>query len=152
MSKDLVRDQRGAALAEFVIAIVPFLMLFFCTAQYSVVAVGKILTKHAAFHAARAAIVTCTDPTGATGMADATNAANVAYGPVLKLGQPSVAVTGGACDETNQAMMTVQVTMPLKCGVPLGNLFVCGGTTKTLTASASMPNQGTYANKIWGGQ
>jgi hypothetical protein len=47
-------------------------------------------------------------------------------------------------------MLTVTVTMLMKCSVPLGDMLVCGGATKTLTASASMPpNQGTYANKVW---
>lgn len=144
--------ERGAALVEFVIAVVPFLMLFFVTAQYSVLAVGKILTKHSAFLAARAAIVTCTEPGGGGGMGEVDNAAALAFGPALKLGRPTTAITAGACEETSQAMMTVTVTMPMKCSVPLGNLFVCGGATKTLTASASMPSQGTYANKVWGGK
>lgn len=151
VEKNLLEDKRGAVLAEFVIAVVPFLMLFFCTAQYSVVAVGKILTKHAAFLGARAAIVTCSDP-GGGGMNDVQSAVKTALGPVTKLGTPSAAVTGGSCDKTNQAMLTITVTMPMQCNVPMGNLFVCGGSTKTLKASASMPNQGTYANEIWGGK
>ena len=150
-AKNLLEDKRGAVLAEFVIAVVPFLMIFFCTAQYSVVAVSKILTKHAAFLGARAAIVSCGDPAGG-GMGDVQGAVKTAMGPATKLGSPSAAVIGGACDKTNQAMLTIEVTMPLKCNVPMGNLFVCGGATKTLKASASMPNQGTYANEIWGGK
>lgn len=148
-----MRGVRGATSAEFVIVFVPFLMLFFATAQYSVLAVEKILTKHSAFLAVRAAIVACTEPgAGDDAMKDIDNAAAVAFGPALKLGRPSAKVTAGACDQTNQDLMTVTVSVKVKCSVPMGGLLVCGGPTKTLTASASMPNQGTYANAIWGGQ
>lgn len=144
---------RGAALAEFVVAIMPILMLIFCTAQYSVLAVAKIVTKHAAYVGARAAIVACTEPgASANGLGEVQNAVMVAYGPVLKLGKPTASITAGACSETSQSLLTVTVSAPLRCGVPLGGLLVCGGPTKTLTASATLPSQGTYANKVWGGK
>lgn len=145
------RGVRGAVLAEFVIAVLPFLMLSFVIAQFSVLAVGRILTKHAAYLGARAAIVTCTEPgKAADGMAELDKAVTFAFGPATKLGKPKASITQGKCDETNQEMLTVTVETTFKCNVPMGNMLLCGGTTKTLKASSTLPNQGTFANKIWG--
>ncbi len=49
--------QSGAAMAEFVIVIIPFLLMLFALMQLSLAALARVLVAYAAFCAARAAIV-----------------------------------------------------------------------------------------------
>ena len=53
----LLLDDRGAVATEFVIIIIPFLLLLFGIMQLALASVARILVGHAAFTAARAAIV-----------------------------------------------------------------------------------------------
>jgi TadE-like protein len=58
-------DQSGAAMAEFVIAVGPFLAIWFGLMQLAICSFARLLVSHAAFVAARAAIVvlpTVTEP------------------------------------------------------------------------------------------
>jgi len=55
--KTLVKDQRGAVLAEFVVAIFPLLTIFFVFVQLSMLAVSSLIVKHSAVVGARAASV-----------------------------------------------------------------------------------------------
>jgi len=151
VNRSFFADARGAVIAEFMVAVTPFLMIFFATAQFSTLSVAKLLTQHAAFTGARAAMVVCSDPQG-QGDAQGTiqRAATLAYGPAGSVASPTATISGG-CDAVSQGPVTVQVTTNFPCSIPLGNLLVCQGTSKTLTATATMPNQGSQANAIWGG-
>lgn len=57
----LLLDDRGAVSTEFVIIIIPFLLLLFGIMQLALASVARILVGHAAFTAARAAIVVLPD-------------------------------------------------------------------------------------------
>lgn len=57
----LLQDDRGAVSTEFVIIIIPFLLLLFGIMQLALASVARILVGHAAFTAARAAIVVLPD-------------------------------------------------------------------------------------------
>lgn len=57
----LLKDDRGAAYAEFLIAFPPILLLFLAIMQLTLLYVGKLAVRHAATRAARAAIVVLPD-------------------------------------------------------------------------------------------
>ncbi len=57
----LIRDDRGAAYAEFLIAFPPVLLLFLAMMQLSLLYVGKLAVRHSATRAARAAVVVIPD-------------------------------------------------------------------------------------------
>jgi Flp pilus assembly protein TadG len=151
MKRSIWKDTDGAVIPEFIIAVMPFLMLFFTTAQYSIIAYAQILTQHAAFMGARAAMVVCPDPKG-EGSPEETiqKAVKLSYGPVGNAAKPQATVSG-SCNTVDQGLVTVDVQSDFPCTVPLGGRLFCGGTKKTLRASASMPNQGSYVTEIYGG-
>lgn len=133
---------------EFVVAIVPLLVAFFCLVQLAKLYSAKIVLDHAAITASRAAIVILPpnpdaprDP--AKGQRDVTRAAELAMGPW----KTSRAFTKVSIDARGPSepygMTTVRVTATYRCSVPLGGRIVCGlGGTKTMTSEASLPNQG----------
>ncbi|MBN2801490.1 MAG: pilus assembly protein [Deltaproteobacteria bacterium] len=57
----IIRSTRGTAYVEFIIVIVPFMVLFLGLAQLGLIISADILVKHAAVKAARAAIVVLPD-------------------------------------------------------------------------------------------
>jgi hypothetical protein len=145
----IVRRKDGAAIAELVIAIVPILILFFTIAQFAAIGFASLLVRHAAFVAARCQAVVHTN------MADVAGAGNeptTAAGVVLSTVPGKLtSVSSTAVDPLSQLMSTTTVSFDYRCGVPLGGLFVCGrGGTRTLSASASFPNQGSYYQHVWG--
>ena len=60
-STTLVKDEKGVAYAEFLIAFPPILVLFLCLVQLSLMYVGKLAVRHSANRAARAAVVVIPD-------------------------------------------------------------------------------------------
>ncbi len=139
---------RGAVLVEFVVAIVPLLVAFFCLVQLAKLYSAKIVLDHAAITASRAAIVILPpnpdaprDP--AKGQRDVTRAAELAMGP-WKTSRAFTSVSVDARTPTEPYGMTsVRVTATYRCSVPIGGWIVCGlGGTKTMTSEASLPNQG----------
>lgn len=60
-TKSLMKDQKGVAYAEFLIAFPPILVLFLCLVQLSLMYVGKLAVRHSANRAARAAVVVIPD-------------------------------------------------------------------------------------------
>jgi Flp pilus assembly protein TadG len=142
----LVRDARGAVLVEFVVAIMPMLMVFFTIAQLSALGYTSLLVKHAAFVAARAEAVVNPGMSDSGSEADVTAAANLVLARVPA--GASVHSTSAAAQSQNMDTTTVTVIVP--CSVPLGNVLVCGsGRTHTMTAQASFPNQGSYVQSLW---
>jgi hypothetical protein len=57
MAARLCRDRRGVVMAEFVIALLPILLLFLGFTQYCFLAMARLSVRHAAALAARAAVV-----------------------------------------------------------------------------------------------
>ena len=133
---------------EFLVAIVPLLVTFFCLVQLAKLYSAKIVLDHAAITASRAAIVILPPSPDAPreagrGHRDVTRAAELAMGPW----KTSRAFTKVNIDARTPGepygMTTVRVTATYRCGVPLGGRIVCGlGGTKTMTSEASLPNQG----------
>ena len=167
----LLADGGGAAIVEFALAIMPVLILFFGMVQWTILAYVNLLVHHAAVVAARAEAVMLPqmpDNDGATGTTtDLEKAITplfahvVGVGSVLGLGNLSVSIPTPATNICDQTPNTVKVTLRYPCSVPLGNAIACGGLAsevgeavgvgyfKTLTASASFPNQGSYYQTLW---
>ena len=143
----LFRDRRGAALVEFVIAVVPMLTTFFSFVQVAKIYTAKLVVQHAAITAARAAVVMVKKPTnpGEKGSnTDVKQAAGLALSPWITSGSISnvnVTVTDQSSMSDVYAPVRVQVQATYRCTVPMGRL-ICAGSRKTLTAEATMPNQG----------
>lgn len=134
-------------MAEFVIAVVPLLMTFFCFVQYAKVYTAKLVVQHAAISAARAAVVMVKKPTnpGENGSnTDVRQAAGLALSPWITSGSisnVSVQVTDQSSMSDVYGPVRVQVQATYRCTVPMGRL-VCPGSRKVLTTEATMPNQG----------
>lgn len=149
--KSLVKDERGAVLAEFVIAFVPIMTMFFTFVQLSQLATAKLVQEHGAIIGARAAAVYTnehkTNPTFKEGMHDAEVKQGVlnAMKPFIDNGQISgvnVTVEDESSESDPYGWVSVEVTATYHCKVPMGQL-ACGGRTKQLKAvKMKMPHQG----------
>ncbi len=138
--------ERGAVLIEFVIAAVPLLMMFFCFTQVAALANAKLVMKHAAVVATRAAIVIMPPNPGDNGtMEDVRVAAGMAMGTYLvdgKLVAPDTQCTSQATNDDPYGLVTCTVTAAYMCNVPMGKWWVCGGPVKIVSERMSLPNQG----------
>jgi Flp pilus assembly protein TadG len=148
--RDIVRDKRGAVLAEFAIAILPMLMAFFGFWQVSMLITAKMLVRHAAAVGARAAAVMVgggdTNPTfegEEQGTED--DVRNAVQGAMGTWGENGILTAATEVHDTGgpNGRVTVDVTAAFKCTTPLGGRFVCGGSgTLPIHETASMPKQG----------
>ena len=146
-----MKDQKGAALIEFVIAFSPMLMVFFSFAQAAQLAKAKLILKHAAIAATRAAIVikdkdagTTTNPGDNGEETDITWGANIALGTYLIDGNVDAATVDCARADREDpfGLVTCTVRTTYHCDVPLGKLLVCGGNTMLIEEKSSLPHQG----------
>lgn len=143
---NLLTDERGAVLAEFVVALVPLITIFFVFVQISAIAAARIRFKHAAVIGARAAAVfsnkgdNCPECQG-----DGTSEVNAAVRAALGSAGRSINASATVNDRSNRSdpygLVTVTVTGQYQCGVPLGKI-ICGGGSVTFTERKSMPHQG----------
>jgi len=154
--KGLIRDQRGAVLAEFVIAVVPLLMTFFGFLQVSKLFTASLGVRHAAIIAVRAAAVysnRANNNPGADGdgASQARQAAGSALAPWISDGSISnvtVQVDDRSSRSDPYGPVQVQVSATYNCRVPMMGRIVCGGGRKTISTqnmlgfSAQMPHQG----------
>lgn len=144
----LIHDQRGAVLAEFVVAIVPLLTIFFVFVQISAIAAARIRFKHSAVIAARAAAVfsnqgnNCPECTS-TGESEVNAAVRSALGSA---GAKMQGVSANVTDRSNRTdpygLVTVEVTGQYQCSVPLGRIICGTDSAVTFTERKSMPHQG----------
>ena len=144
--ENLLSDQRGAVLAEFVVALVPLLTIFFVFVQISAIAAARIRFKHAAVIGARAAAVfsnkgnNCPECQG-----DGGNEVNAAIRAALGTQGRTLNASATVDDRSNRSdpygLVTVTVTGQYQCGVPLGKI-ICSGGSVTFTERKSMPHQG----------
>lgn len=157
----LRRDTRGAVLAEFMIAIVPILMMFFSFIQLSKMAAARLVLKHSAIVAARAAAVITNNydnnPCQPRGMNEGQilDAAKMALGEYWKkpggFSRLRVEVTDTSSSDPYN-WVTVKVTGTYDCVIPLGGRIACPGGTKTMEETHRMPHQGAlYKSSECGG-
>jgi Flp pilus assembly protein TadG len=139
---------RGAVSVETLMGLVPVLTLFFTCVQLARLATADLVVKHATVVAARAAIVVLNPEAnpGSNGPeSDVVNAAALAMQPWIDGGtiegvDVSWTDTSSRGDPFGQVTVTVVATF--SCRVPIGNLIVCGGTSKRITFTAALPHQG----------
>lgn len=145
------RETRGAVLVEFLAVFMPLFAFFLGIVQLMFIQAANLITGHAAQVAARAAMVVIPDdprqvggaPNTVSGarLGEITRAAKIPLSTLgLDSGDVSVKLDSGAYGRNDP--ITVTVTVEYQCRVPLGNLLACGGASKTLTATGTMPNQG----------
>ncbi len=129
----------------------PLFAFFLGLMQLVFIHVANLITKHAAYVAARAAMVVIPDDPGkfpggvgaATGArrAEIERAARIPLA-TLGLDPGDVAVKLDSGSYSRDQPITVTVTVDFPCRVPLGSFIACGGASKELKAESSMPNQG----------
>ena len=148
--RGLLRDARGAVLAEFVIAILPILTAFLCFVQLGHLATAKLVMQHGAIVGARAAAVITNGKGDNPGQPDGVHADVVAQGVDLamyawtrsqKLTDLSVEITDYSSPADPYGEVDVKIEARYHCDVPLGWL-ICGGRTVTMTETKKMPHQG----------
>lgn len=139
----LSRDNRGAVLAEFVIALMPMLLAFFVFLQLGQVYVASLMTRHAANMGARAAAVILPPNPGNVGAPeDVDLAVHKAYGVFDK--EFARVVIEKTPAPAPFELVTVEVRAQYICHVPLGSRIVCGadGVVDMPPIVARFPNQG----------
>ncbi|MBX3225735.1 MAG: pilus assembly protein [Labilithrix sp.] len=151
MFKRLMRNTKGAVMAEFVIAIVPVMTTFFSFVQLSRIATARLVVKHSAIVGARAAAVMSNandntpDQPGGNQQGEVSNAVKTAMGPwFTKAGGftvVNVSVTDSSSRSDPYGWVEVKVNTLYACNVPMG-FIACGGNTKRLEETFRMPHQG----------
>jgi Flp pilus assembly protein TadG len=158
--KGLSRSTAGAAYVEFIIALFPMMLLFFGTMQLNGLLLADLVTRHAAVHAVRAAIV-CDSQAGSPQKAGqlaskggcSWEAANMTLAAIKSFGAPDFALTIDGASPSGNGMVTATVTASYHCRVPLAGPLLCGlvrdditrqgeSGVLLLTRRASLPNQG----------
>ncbi len=152
--RDFSNDQSGAALVELAVIFLPMCCVFFGLTQLGMAYVGHLMFRHAAYSAAREAIVGASpmNPGAFTGKPeDARLAALEALGDFTKIPDPTidnvqVAVTYPQTDPYGPT--TVVTTGVYHCGVPLGRHLVCNSGVVNFKATVTLPYQGArYAQE-----
>jgi Flp pilus assembly protein TadG len=156
-----LRSRTGSAYVEFIIAVVPMLVLFWGIMQLNGLLLADLVARHAAVHAVRAAIV-CDAQVGHPQSAEelaapggcAYEAAKLALSAVRSFGAPNFTVRIEGASRHGNAPVTATVIASYRCEVPLAASLLCGGLIRdegggpaargvlTLTRKATLPNQG----------
>lgn len=147
--RSVLRDTRGAAVVEALIAFPVFFAFFSCLVQLIYLELGALATQHAATVAARAAVVVAADDPkyygSGTGSLTGKRKEDVeeAVKNTLRISSadPRMRVTfSGGFGEGEIVKARVEFDHP--CGIPVGGLIVCGPSRKaTVIREASMPSQ-----------
>jgi Flp pilus assembly protein TadG len=156
-----LRSQSGSAYVEFIIAIVPMLVLFWGIMQLNGLLLADLVARHAAVHAVRAAIV-CDSQVGHPQSAEELSApggcsyeaAKLALSAVQSFGAPDFTVRIEGASRHGNAPVTATVVASYRCQVPLAASLLCSGLIRdedgiaaprgflNLTRKATLPNQG----------
>ena len=159
--KACLRSESGSAYVEFIIAIVPMMVLFWGVMQLNGLLLADLVARHAAVHAVRAAIV-CDSQVGHPQSAEelaapggcSYEAAKLALSSVRSFGGPDFTVRVEGASRHGNAPVTATVIASYRCEVPLAASLLCGGLIRdegggssvrgvlTLTRKATLPNQG----------
>lgn len=149
----LRRDQRGAVLAEFVIAILPILTAFFTFVQLAHIAAARLVLKHGAVVASRGAAVITNGHGNNPGQENGENkeqvtaAAEAAMAPWVAKGNftnVDAQITDQSSEEDPYGWVTVRVDATYHCTVLTGPMgaIACAGRTKQMSQTYRMPHQG----------
>ena len=162
--KSLHQDKRGAVLVEFLVAFMPLMITFSSFVQLAQIATARVVTKHSAIVAARAAAVISNEhnntPDAKKGknQGDIDSAVHAALGPWDKtMSSVSVDIKDTSDGTDVYGMITVTVTAQYKCSVPFGAYLVCGhsvdGAPKEhkFVHKITFPHQGGCYTDLGGG-
>lgn len=148
--KDLHSDKRGAALVEFLVALMPLMITFSSFVQLQQMATARLVLKHSAVVGARAASVISNKNKNTPEQEQGDNQATIQRGVEKALGPWAQTMTvnvqvddQSSCDDV-YGMVTVKVQAQYKCQVPFGGRIVCGlgGMHDFNNIKYSMPHQG----------
>jgi hypothetical protein len=152
--RDLKNDTSGAALVEFAVIFLPLCCVFFGLTQVGQVYLGHLMFRHAAYSAAREAIVGASpmNPGDFVGKPeDVKLAALEALGDWTKIPYPvidNVQVTTTYPSTDPFGPVNVVMTGTYHCSVPLGQHLVCQQNVVNMRASVTLPYQGArYAQE-----
>jgi hypothetical protein len=156
-----IRDERGAVYVEFLLAFLPLFVLFLALCQIALLIAGKIVVRHAAFAAARSAIVVLDDepayyggaPRGvlsegksveppspsAAGFVDVLSSLATSLAPETVGAAPPVTQRGARMRGIRSAALR-----PLSAIAPTAAAFL-GGRSATLADAIARDPQGTRA-------
>jgi Flp pilus assembly protein TadG len=143
VKKSLRKNNQGAVLAEFMVAILPMLLCFFVFTQIAHLYTANLVFKHAANVAARATVVITQkdlNPGKNGEEGDITDAAKAALGP-WNAAFSNVSVSHTQAGE-QYGIITTTTTATFTCAVPMGRQIVCPGGTRTMTQAVALPLQG----------
>lgn len=153
-SSKLLHDRRGAALVEFACAFGPLCMVFFCTMQLAQAQIAHIVFRHAAFTAARMAVVGASpmQPGSFVGAADDPLKAALEgmdyYTAVPNPMFDGMDVKATYPDTDPYGPVTVTLTGTFHCSIPMGSRFICKHQKLDMTTTVVLPHQGArYAQE-----
>ncbi len=149
----LVRDTRGAVLAEFVIVFIPLMTVFLSFVQYAKLGTANLVVRHSAVVGARAAAVVSNEKNNNPGnngsSEDIKRAVKSSMGPFYYQGGINVTnvdikdQSTTAADNGPYGLVTVTVSATYDCDVPIGGLMCgLGRRHKFKDIRASFPHQG----------
>jgi hypothetical protein len=155
--RTLTKNTRGAVLAEFALALMPLLSMFFGFVQLAKIATARLMLKHAAICAARAAAIYTNQHDNNPGEDKELNQAQVNGATLAALGdyydRPGgfkaawATVTDNSSKEDPYGWVNVRVIGVYSCSVPLGGLLACGFMReKIMVEDYRMPHQGALYN------
>jgi Flp pilus assembly protein TadG len=156
----LHKDRKGAVLVEFLVAVMPLMITFSSFVQVAQVATARLVVKHSAIVAARAAAVISNAHSNTPDQKKGDNkdeieaAVRAALGPWAQtMDSIKVEIDDQSSGGDPYGMVQVTVTTEYHCSVPFGSTIVCkAGGARTMTMKAAFPHQGAcYADGEGGG-
>jgi Flp pilus assembly protein TadG len=154
------KDQRGAVLVEFLVAFMPLMITFSSFVQLAQITTARLVTKHSAIVAARAAAVISNEHNNTPDAKKGKNQDEIEASVQAALGPWGKTMTNVKVDiddqssaDDNFGMVKVTVTARYKCSVPFGGLLVCGaaGGVHEIVQKAAFPHQGACYEDLKGG-
>lgn len=148
--KDLHSDKRGAALVEFLVALMPLMITFSSFVQLQQMATARLVLKHSTVVGARAASVISNKNKNTPEQKQGDNQAAIeeavkkALGPWTQTMTTTVTVQDDSSCNDPYGMVTVRVQAQYKCQVPFGGRIVCGlgGQHNFTNIKYAMPHEG----------
>lgn len=159
-STTLHRDERGAVLVEFLVALMPLMITFSSFVQLSQIATARVVVKHATIVGARAAAVMSnknhnTPDQKGDGATDIKEGVNAALGPwVRTMKQVDVEVDDQSSCSDPYGMVSVTVKADYRCSVPFGGFLLCGtsGGKHSIAYKIGFPHEGARFKEGGGAQ
>jgi Flp pilus assembly protein TadG len=157
--RSLHSDRKGAVLVEFLVAFMPLMITFSSFVQVAQVATARLVVKHSAIVAARAAAVITNahnntpDQKKGDNKGEIEAAVRAALGPWSKtMDSIQVEIDDQSSGADPYGMVQVTVKAQYHCSVPFGSTIVCkAGGARTITMKAAFPHQGACYDDDEGG-